>query len=119
MGKDTVIVIKVMLYYSVGNYLDGDINQSFLTEKALQTKRKKLKSLRSPSVEYALELSKQILHSPTLSTKSPCQESSSTTPTTEKKCQNPSTDTNHLLAVKDNTKSKRGTLKASKVSSFT
>ena len=69
-------------------------------------------------MEYALELSKQILHSPTLSTKSPCQESSSMTPTTtEKKCQNPSSDTNQLLAVKDNTKNKRGTLKASKVSS--
>ena len=77
----------------------------------LKTKRKRLKSLRSPSVEYALELSKQILHSPL----SPCHDSSTSGSTDRKSSQNPSSDTNHLT-VKIDSKRKRGTLKSSKAS---
>ena len=79
----------------------------------LKTKRKRLKSLRSPSVEYALELSKQILHSPL----SPCHDSSTTASTGKKSSQNPASDTNHLTVKKDKMlKRKRGTLKSSKAS---
>ena len=45
------------------------------SEKELKTKqRKKPELLKSPSVEYTLELSKQILESPTCTPKSPSQE---------------------------------------------
>ena len=78
-------------------------------EKELKMKRKRLKSLKSPSVEYALELSKQILESPSCTPKSPSQEISCSK--TIKK--NSATH----LTVTDGTGKRRPTLlKSSKVS---